>query len=77
VKRLWRDISTHGRDRLTTREERRLAGRSSAALWLCGALTLLVMLPLPGPVLERPGIGVAVAALALAWGVIQLRVVHW
>jgi hypothetical protein len=35
------------------------------------------MLPLPGPVLERPGIGVAVAALALAWGVIQLRVVHW
>jgi diguanylate cyclase (GGDEF)-like protein len=77
VRRLWRNISTHGRDRLATPEERRLAGRSSAALWLCGALTLLVMLPPPGPRVELPGLVAAIAALALAWGVIQLRVVPW
>jgi diguanylate cyclase (GGDEF)-like protein len=77
LKRLWRRISTHGRDRLATSEERRLAGRLNAALWLCGALTLIVIMPLPGPRVERPGIVVAVAALGLAWGMVALRVVPW
>jgi hypothetical protein len=33
------------------------------------------MLPLRGPRVELPGVVAAIAALALAWGVIQLRVV--
>ena len=77
MKRVWRRISVQGGDRLETSEERRLAGHSSAALWLCGALTLLVMIPLPGPRVERPGFIAAVAALGLAWGVVQLRLVPW
>src|SRR3954470_12731935 len=51
--RLWRQVKRSQHDRLTTAEERRLAGRISGALWLSGGGTLLVMLPMPGERIER------------------------
>jgi diguanylate cyclase (GGDEF)-like protein len=74
---LARGFSMHGTDRLATPEERRLAGRISAALWFCGALTLLAMLPVPGAPLERPWVGAIVSGLGLAWGAGLLLLVPW
>src|SRR3954452_13724103 len=51
--RLWRQVKRSQHDRLTTAEERRLAGRISGALWLSGGGTLLVMLAMPGERIER------------------------
>ena len=48
MQRLWRRIDQYADDRLGTPQERRLAGRIIGALWLSGAVTLLVMLPVPG-----------------------------
>jgi diguanylate cyclase (GGDEF)-like protein len=77
VKRLWRRISRYGHDRLTTPEERRPAGRASAALWLCGALTLTLTLPVPGTEIERPGLVAAIGVCGLAWGAVLMWLVPW
>jgi len=76
VTRAWRRISAYGHDRLATPEERRPAGRLNAALWLCGSLTLLLILPLPGTRLDRPGV-VAAAAGGLLWSGALLWLVPW
>jgi diguanylate cyclase (GGDEF)-like protein len=77
VTRLCRRIAGHGSDRLATPEERRLAGRISAGLWLCGAVTLVLMLPVPGTPVERPVLVAAVAALGLAFGAALFAFVPW
>src|SRR4051812_13058591 len=75
--RLWRQVKRSQDDRLSTAEERRLAGRISGALWLSGGLTLLVMLPMPGERIERVWLVAAIAALAVAGGGALLGAVHW
>src|SRR3954449_5717323 len=75
--RLWRQVKRSHDDRLSTAEERRLAGRISGALWLSGGLTLLVMLPMPGERIERVWLVAAIAALAVAWGIGLLVAVRW
>jgi diguanylate cyclase (GGDEF)-like protein/putative nucleotidyltransferase with HDIG domain len=75
--RLWRQVKRSHDDRLTTAEERRLAGRISGALWLSGGLTLLVMLPMPGERIERVWLVAAIAALGVAAGAVLLGAVHW
>src|SRR3954470_3397192 len=75
--RLWRQVKRSQGDRLSTAEERRLAGRISGALWLSGGLTLLVMLPMPGERIERVWLVAAIAALGVAAGGALLAAVHW
>src|SRR3954470_10188833 len=75
--RLWRQVKRSQGDRLSTAEERRLAGRISGALWLSGGLTLLVMLPMPGERIERVWLVAAIAAVAVAAGGALLAAVHW
>jgi hypothetical protein len=75
--RLWRQVKRSHDDRLTTAEERRLAGRISGALWVSGAITLLVMLPMPGERIERLALVAAIAVVALVWGVALLVAVPW
>src|SRR4051812_2612718 len=75
--RLWRHVKRAHDDRLTTPEERRLAGRIGGALWLSGGLTLLVMLPMPGERIERVWLVAAIAAVAVAAGGALLGAVHW
>src|SRR4051812_5011366 len=75
--RLWRQVKRSQDDRLSTAEERRLAGRISGALWLSGGLTLLVMLPMPGERIERVWLVAAIAALGVAAGGALLAAVHW
>src|SRR4051795_4104256 len=75
--RLWRQVKRSQHDRLTTAEERRLAGRISGALWLSGGVTLLVMLPIPGERIGRVWLVAAIAALGVAAGGVLLGAVHW
>jgi hypothetical protein len=75
--RLWRHLKRSHDDRLATAEERRLAGRISGALWLSGAVTLLVMLPMPGERIERVGLVAGIGCVAAAWGAALLTLVHW
>jgi diguanylate cyclase (GGDEF)-like protein/putative nucleotidyltransferase with HDIG domain len=77
VQRLWRQIKRSHDDRMSTAEERRLAGRISGALWVSGAATLLVMLPMPGERIERLWLVAAIAGLAVAWGLGLLVAVPW
>jgi len=70
-------MATWGRDRLTSADERALAGRISGLLWLAGAATLLLTLALPGSEVERIEVVVVVAALAVAWGATMLLAVAW
>src|SRR3954466_12936188 len=75
--RQWRQLKRSHDDRLSTAEERRLAGRISGALWLSGGLTLLVMLPMPGERIEQAWLVAAIAVLAVVWGATLLRAVRW
>jgi diguanylate cyclase (GGDEF)-like protein len=77
VVRLSRELSTYASDRLTTPEERTLAGRISGALWLIGAATLVFTLAMPGERIERVWLVVVAAAFALAWGAALLLLVPW
>jgi diguanylate cyclase (GGDEF)-like protein len=75
--RLWRQVKRSHDDRLATAEERRLAGRISGVVWLIGAATLLVMLPIPGERIAHVGLFAAIAALAAVCGVGLLVAVPW
>jgi diguanylate cyclase (GGDEF)-like protein/putative nucleotidyltransferase with HDIG domain len=54
-----------------------LAGQVSGLLWLTGAATLLLTLPLPGSRVEPLGVVVLVAAFAVAWGSAMVLAVPW
>ena len=58
-------------------EERRLAGRLAAALYLTGALTGALLLIMPGVEVEHPGVLISVVAFGAAWGAIALLVIPW
>ena len=77
MQRLWRRIDQYGDDRLGTRQERRLAGRIIGALWLSGAVTLLVMLPVPGERIEMVWPVALIGGIAAASGALLLGAVHW
>jgi hypothetical protein len=66
VRHLARDIWAYGSGRLATPDERVLAGRISGALWLSGAVTLLVSLAMPGERIEHAWVVVVAAAFAVA-----------
>jgi diguanylate cyclase (GGDEF)-like protein len=66
-----------GRDRLASADERTLAGRISGLLWLTGAATLLLTLPLPGSQVEPLAAVLVVAGLAVAWGTALVLAVRW
>jgi diguanylate cyclase (GGDEF)-like protein/putative nucleotidyltransferase with HDIG domain len=70
-------MATWGRDRLASPDERALAGRISGLLWLTGAATLLLTLPLPGTEVEPLAAVVLVAGFAVAWGAAMLLAVRW
>jgi hypothetical protein len=77
ILRHWREVKRSHDDRLRTAEERRLAGRISGALWVSGAVTLLVMLPMPGERIERLWLVAAIAGVAVVWGAVLLLAVPW
>ena len=58
-------------------EERLLAGRLAAALYLTGAATGLLLLVLPGVDLTNGAAMLAIVAAATVWGVVGLTVVPW
>ena len=58
-------------------EEQRLAGFISGLLYAIGGLTLASFLILPGLPMVRQGPLIAVAALAVAWGVCSLWLIDW
>jgi diguanylate cyclase (GGDEF)-like protein len=70
-------MATWGRDRLASADERALAGRISGLLWLTGAATLLLTLPLPGTEVQPLAAIVLVAGFAVAWGAALVLAVRW
>jgi len=71
--RQW--MSSWGRDRLASRGELNLAARVSGLLWLAGAATLPLTLPLPGSMIDPLWAVAVVAAFAVAWGTLMLLAV--
>ncbi|MEY2532470.1 MAG: hypothetical protein QOF29_380 [bacterium] len=74
---LWGRLAKDGQDRLAAPEERRLAGRIGGAMWLTFAVTVLLMLPIPGVSIAHPWAVILVAALAAAWGAALTVLVPW
>lgn len=58
-------------------EERLLAGRLAAALYLTGAATGALLLVLPGVDVTRPGLLKALLVVGAVWGLLGLTVVPW
>lgn len=58
-------------------EERRLAGRVAGLLYLTAAITVMVILVLPGAVTDHWPLVSAMAAVALVWGTACLLVIPW
>lgn len=58
-------------------DERRLAGRVAAALYLTGGVTGLLLLVMPGVEVSHEAVLVAVAGAGLAWGAMALWLVPW
>jgi diguanylate cyclase (GGDEF)-like protein/putative nucleotidyltransferase with HDIG domain len=75
VRQLRQIMSSWGRDRLASPGERVLAGRVSGLLWLTGAVTLLLTLPLPGSTVAPMGVVMLVVAFAVVWGAAMLLAV--
>jgi diguanylate cyclase (GGDEF)-like protein len=59
------------------REERELAGVVAGLLWLSAAVTVLVLVTLPGIPNEHPRVVIAISVVAAAWGIACLTVVPW
>jgi diguanylate cyclase (GGDEF)-like protein/putative nucleotidyltransferase with HDIG domain len=72
-----RQLVTYGQDRLTTPAERRLAGRIGGVVWLLFAVTLLVMLRMPGLPIEHGGAVVLLAVVAVVAGTACVMLVPW
>src|SRR5687767_3794959 len=62
---------------LESRAERLLAGRVAGVLYLTAALSVLLMLWLPGPEFTHPWVVWAGAGIAVTWGLAALIVVPW
>jgi diguanylate cyclase (GGDEF)-like protein len=58
-------------------EERRLAGRLAAALYLTGAITVIGLLFLPGSETKHWQVVVAISGFAVAWALVCLFVIPW
>lgn len=58
-------------------DERRLAGRVAAALYLTGGVTGLLLLVMPGVDVSQPTVLLAVAGVGLLWGAVALTLVPW
>ena len=58
-------------------DERRLAGRVAAALYLTGGVTGLLLLVMPGVDVAHPAVLLAVAGAGLLWGAVALKFVPW
>ena len=58
-------------------EERAIAGRLAAALYLTGAATALLLPFMPGVSVDETAVLVAVAAAGGAWGILALTVIPW
>jgi diguanylate cyclase (GGDEF)-like protein len=58
-------------------EERRLAGRLAAALYITASLTAGLLLIMPGVDIDHVGVVVGLAVFGLAWGVFALVVIPW
>ncbi|HEV7462165.1 MAG TPA: sensor domain-containing diguanylate cyclase, partial [Solirubrobacteraceae bacterium] len=62
---------------LRTPEERQLAGRMTALLYLTGAISALIMTLLPGAASQYTLGILAVAAVGAGWGIASLTIVPW
>jgi diguanylate cyclase (GGDEF)-like protein len=58
-------------------EERRLAGTVAGLLWISAAVTILILLMLPGIPDQHWRAVVVIASFASAWGVLCLTVIPW
>lgn len=58
-------------------EERLLAGRLAAALYLTAAVTGLLLLVMPGVEIEHPPVLLACVGVGVLWGVAALTLVSW
>ena len=58
-------------------EERRLAGRLAAALYLTGALTGSLLLVMPGVPVDHAAVLLGVVAFGALWGAVALIAVPW
>jgi diguanylate cyclase (GGDEF)-like protein len=58
-------------------EERRLAGRLAAALYLIGAATASLLVVMPGVPVGEPAVVLGLAGAGAVWGVLGLTVVPW
>ena len=70
-------MSSWDREPLASPGELALASRVSGVLWLSGAITLLLTLALPGPMITALWVVAVIAAFAVAWGVLMLSPVPW
>lgn len=62
---------------LHIREERRLAGRFAAALYLTGAVTGALLLVMPGVNVRNGAVVAIFIVLGLVWGITALTLVPW
>jgi diguanylate cyclase (GGDEF)-like protein len=62
---------------LTISEERSLAGKLAGAMYLTAALSVGVMLALPGVETDHWGVVVAVAGASAAWALVCFTIVPW
>jgi diguanylate cyclase (GGDEF)-like protein len=58
-------------------DERRLAGQLTAALYLMGAITIVLLLVMPGVEVHDPGVVVVLAAAAALWSLAAATLVPW
>jgi diguanylate cyclase (GGDEF)-like protein len=58
-------------------EERRLGGTVAGLLWMSAAVTVLILLQLPGIPDDHWEIVIGVAAFSLVWGIVCLTVIPW
>lgn len=58
-------------------DERLLAGRLAAALYLTGGVTGLLLIVMPGVDVSHPAVVVGAAGAGLLWGTVALRWVPW
>jgi diguanylate cyclase (GGDEF)-like protein/putative nucleotidyltransferase with HDIG domain len=72
-----RALTHWGRDRPEIPGEAELASRVSGVLWLSGAVTLLVTLPIPGTTIHAQWAIALIAAFAVLWGALMLSGVPW
>ena len=71
VQRLSAYLAAPSPERLSTADERRLAGLANGVLWIAGGLSAALMAVLPGGDIDATAVA-GVAMVAVAWGASQL-----